>query len=173
MTRRPARSATPLPSTARSTSITVPPGRAPALAGAGAAGGGPAGVAPRIFSVARSSAFRPEGTVLTSCPPMSTCTLNSSAHTCASCPARCAPILIRCTAGITPSTPLAEITVSNSTAPADCAPISTGPAGAGGAAGSGAGCGAGPARPGSGRVPGRNRLAGVAMPSAWCGRAWL
>ena len=34
---------------------------------------------------------------------------------------------------------------------------------------------AGPARPGtgSGWVPGRNKLAGVAMPSAWCGRAWL
>ena len=40
-------------------------------------------------------------------------------------------------------------------------------------AGSGDGCGADPARPGSGRVPGRNRLAGVAMSSAWCGRAWL
>jgi hypothetical protein len=71
----PARSATPLPSTARSTSMTVPPGSVPALAGAGAAGGGPAGLAPRIFSVARSSASRLEGTVLTSWPPMSTCTV--------------------------------------------------------------------------------------------------
>ena len=43
LTRCPARSAIPLPSTVRSTSMTVPPGRAPALAGAGAAGGGPAG----------------------------------------------------------------------------------------------------------------------------------
>ncbi len=60
--------------------------------------GGPAGLAPRSFGVARSSASRQDGTVLTSWPPMSTCTVNSSAYTCASCPARVAPILIRCTA---------------------------------------------------------------------------
>ena len=89
----PAGSAIPLPSTARSISITVPPGRAPAWAG-------PAGLALRIRSVARSSTSRLDGTVLTGWPPMSTWTVNSSAHTYASCPARAAPILIRCTAGI-------------------------------------------------------------------------
>jgi hypothetical protein len=81
--------------------------------------------------------------------------------------------LIRCTAGITPSTPLAEITVSNSTAPADCAPISDGATPPGAAAGSGAGRGAGTSADGSGSAPGRNKLPGVAISSAWCGRAWL
>jgi hypothetical protein len=51
--------------------------------------------------------------------------------------------------GMTPSTPLAEITVSNSTAPADWAASSTGTACAG-PAGSGAGGGTGTARTGSG-----------------------
>jgi hypothetical protein len=45
-------------------STTVPPGRAQALAGLGAAGGGSAGLAPRIFSAAMPSASRHEGTVL-------------------------------------------------------------------------------------------------------------
>ena len=117
LTRCPARSATPLTSTFRSTSITVPPGRAPALAGAGAAGGGPAGLAPRIFSVARSSASRLDGHGLDQ--------LAADEHVhgeligphVRELPGPAGPILIRCTAGSTPSTPLAEITVSNSTAP--------------------------------------------------------
>jgi hypothetical protein len=86
-------------------------------------------------------------------------------------PARAGPSLIGCTAGSTPSTPLAEITVPDSTAPADCAPISTG-AGPGWAAASGAGRGDGTTAAGvsSGWEPGRNRLAGVAMSIAWWGR---
>jgi hypothetical protein len=65
LTLRPARSAIPSASTARSSSITVPAGRS-ARAGAGIAGGGPAGAAPRIRSSARSSGPRLDGTVLAS-----------------------------------------------------------------------------------------------------------
>ena len=72
LTLRPARSAFPSASTVRLTSITVPAGRAVVRAGAGIAGGGPAGAAPRIRSSARSSASRLDGTVLTSRPPMLT-----------------------------------------------------------------------------------------------------
>jgi hypothetical protein len=67
---RPATPAFPSALTVRLTSITVPAGRMPVRAGAGIAGGGPAGAAPRIRSSARSSASRLDGTVLISCPPM-------------------------------------------------------------------------------------------------------
>ena len=136
MTLCPARSAFPLTSTVRLTSITVPAGRAPARAGAGIAGGGPAGAAPRIRSSARSSASRLDGTVLTSRPPMLTWTVTSSAQTRAACPARAGPILSRWTRGSTLSTPAGEITVSNSTASpdGDRTRRGTGPAAAAGSA---------------------------------------
>jgi hypothetical protein len=168
---RPARSAFPLASTARLISITVPAGSAAARAGGGIAGGGPAGAAPRIRNSARFSASRANGTVLISCPPTRTWTVTSSAQTRATCPPRTRPIFSRWTLGSTLSTPAGEITVSNSTAPPDGDRTSRG---SGPVAAAGPACCRGAAAGSrSGETPGRNRLAGVAMSRAWCGRAWL
>jgi hypothetical protein len=85
-------------------------------------------------------------------------------------PARAAPILILCTAGITPSTPLAEMIVSNSTAPADCAPIRNGTGPSCPVAASAAAGGAGTTAARSGWEPGRNELAGTGSTSGCPGR---
>jgi hypothetical protein len=169
-----ASSAVPLASTDRSASMTAPAGSVPARAVTGAAGGGPAGRAPRIFKWWRSSASRLDATVLTSCPSMRMCTVYSSTYTCARCPARSAPMLTRWTDAITASSPLAAITGSNSTAPAvgpDTRPA-TGPgateaAGTGCAATSDTGGISVATVSGSGAAFGRNRLAGVAMSNDW------
>ena len=159
----------PMAVTSRSTSTHLLAASAP---GDGPAGGGPAGRAPARRSRARSTADSRDGTVLIRHPPVLRCTVAVSIQKVTCCPARAVPSQNCC--GPTVMFPDAGTTRSTSIASGQL----TGSAAAGASADPGAGqemgsrsAGAHSGRSSSYPAEGRNRAAGVAMSSDWCGRS--
>jgi hypothetical protein len=162
----------PMPLTSRSTSTHRLEASTP---GDGPAGGGPAGRPSARRSRARSTSDRRDGTVLIRHPPTLRWQVAVSIHKVTFCPARAVPGQNCC--GPTVMFPDGGTTRSTSTASGQLAgsAAATALSGAGGglvSSSRSAGARKLSASSGSGDLR-RNREAGVAMPSDWCGRSWL